>query len=134
VTGDPSQSTVKIALICGDMVACQARSDDRALRLWDLVGGVCDADEAPVDCALSHIWQVFGLRIAHTRILGPHSYQHASKPGDRSHFMAVILTMDERAAVAQAGPDWGMMPIAQFINHPHADRQLQHRLAEFIST
>lgn len=133
MTGEPRFSAVKIALICADQLLCRRiRAEDKT-SLWEIAGGPRQLHETYLECALRHVDDSLRLRLDPGRILNPSSYQNAAHPGDRIYFMVAIMTLEECRAAIEFDSAWGLMPLLEFINHPDADRQVQHRLAEYMS-
>lgn len=114
----------KLLLCCGDRMLTCLRDDVDHIPFpahWDLPGGGREGDETAIACALRELHEEFGLRLPPDRLAGQ-SFPSQHCPGMISWLFVGRLRPDEIAAIrfGDEGQDWRMMPVAEFIAHPHA--------------
>jgi 8-oxo-dGTP diphosphatase len=112
----------KAALFCGDAILTCLRDTHPGLPwpgMWDLPGGGREGDESPEACLLRELHEEFGLRL----------------PDRKSVFFAGTVTVAEVAAIrfGDEGQGWALMPTDEFLTHPKAIPDLQHRVRLALS-
>lgn len=122
----------KAAFFCGDKVLTYLRDDLPGLGwagFWDLPGGGREATESPEDCLLRELEEEFGLCLSSDRLLWRRVFPSMNDPARNAVFFGGTLHPDEIAAIrfGSEGQRWEMMPVADFVSHPKAVPDLQHR-------
>ena len=129
----------KIALICGTELIAYLRDDKPWIpdpNRWDLPGGVREAGETALDCALRETHEEFGIVVA------PASVRHAAiyraeaagtLPARDVAFFVAEVSAEQVAGIVfgDEGQRWRMMPVAEFIAREDAVPGLRRCLADW---
>ena len=106
--------------------------------LIDLPGGGRKGNETPTECVLRELSEAFGITIAAQRLHYNRIY-HLGDGTSVSHFFAAYLTEVDitKAQFGDAGQDWAMMPMVDFIADDESvpllrDWVAQYRAAETV--
>lgn len=123
----------KAALFCGNGLLTCLRDSHPGLPwpgMWDLPGGGRDGDESPEDCLLREVWEEFGLRLSLDRLAFRIVLPSMTVPTRPSVFFSATVTRAEIAAIrfGDEGQGWALMPVADFLSHPHAIPEMQRRV------
>ncbi|MCZ8077913.1 MAG: NUDIX hydrolase [Rhodobacteraceae bacterium] len=128
----------KAALFCGDAILTCLRDTHPGLPwpgMWDLPGGGREGDESPEACLLRELHEEFGLRLPVARLTWRVVLPAMLHPNRKSVFFAGTVTVAEVAAIrfGDEGQGWALMPTDEFLTHPKAIPDLQHRVRLALS-
>jgi 8-oxo-dGTP diphosphatase len=128
----------KAALFCGDAILTCLRDTHPGLPwpgMWDLPGGGREGEEAPEACLLRELREEFGLRLPASRLTWRVVLPSMLYPERTSYFFAGSVTADEIASICfgDEGQGWALMPTDEFLTHPKAIPDLQHRVRLALS-
>ena len=100
---------------------------------WDLPGGGPERGETPLQCALRELDEEFGLRLDPERLAG-RIFPSWAKPETPAWLFSGRITAAEIAAIrfGDEGQEWRMMPVAEFIAHPHAVPHFRDRVRRML--
>ncbi|WP_170545266.1 NUDIX domain-containing protein [Ruegeria arenilitoris] len=123
----------KIAVICDDAVVAYLRDDFDHIpnpNQWDLPGGVREADETALECALRETQEEFGICLPKSPIDYEATYfAEAAGPLPKREvaLFAIIVSEDVISAIrfGEEGQCWRMMPIKEFVNRTDVVPELQ---------
>ena len=124
----------KAALFHGDALLCYLRDDHAGLpwpAMWDLPGGGRDASETAEACILREITEEVGLHLSADRLIWRQRFAAMKDASGVAWMFAGHLTAAEIADIrfGHEGQFWRMMPVAEFLAHPHAMPTLQQRVS-----
>lgn len=128
----------KAALFCGDGILTCLRDTHPGLPwpgMWDLPGGGRDGDESPETCVLREVFEEFGLILVPARLTWRITLPSITDPSRPSHFFAATLTRAEVSSIrfGNEGQGWALMPVTDFLHHPHAIPEMQRRVRLALS-
>lgn len=123
----------KAAFFCGDRLLCYLRDDKAGLpwpATWDLPGGGREGLETPQSCLLRELHEEFELRLPPERLVWQQRFPSMLDPSRTSWFFAGHLTEAEITAIrfGDEGQEWIMMRVADYLAHPRAIPDMQHRV------
>ena len=138
MTTDAGFVGAKAALFCGDAILTCLRDTHPGLPwpgMWDLPGGGREGEETPEACLLRELHEEFGLRLPVSRLTWRVVLPAMLNPARPSVFFAGTVTADEVASIlfGNEGQGWALMPTAEFVTHPQAIPDLQHRVRLALS-
>lgn len=127
----------KIALLHGGALVAYLRDDLPTIPnpgQWDLPGGVREAGETALDCALRETREEFGIDVPEAALFHAADYVAAANgplPERRVAFFAARLDPALARAIVYGdeGQGWAMMPVAEFVARPDAVAELQAAVA-----
>ena len=124
----------KAAFFCGDRLLCYLRDEKAGLpwpATWDLPGGGREGNETPQTCLLRELLEEFGLRLPPERLIWQQRFPSMLQPSRTAWFFAGHLTKTEITAIrfGDEGQQWQMMRVADYLAHPLAIPDMQHRVA-----
>ncbi|WP_299938825.1 NUDIX hydrolase [uncultured Pelagimonas sp.] len=130
----------KIALLCGSEIITYLRDNKPEIPnpgQWDLPGGVREPDETSQTCALRETQEEFGLEIDPDHLIYETSYWAPAAGGlARREVAFFVADIDDETVqhivFGDEGQYWRMMPIPQFLAHPHAVPELQDCVAAYL--
>lgn len=104
---------------------------------WDLPGGVREAGETALQCALRETQEEFGLDVAPDAVLHEATYwaeaAGALPRREVAFFVAEIsATLVETIQFGVEGQKWQMMPTQEFVSRLDAVKELQTNLAVYL--
>ena len=128
----------KAALFCGDAILTCLRDTHPGLPwpgMWDLPGGGREGEESPEACLLRELREEFGLRLPASRLTWRVLLPAMLYPERTSYFFVGSVTADEVASIGfgDEGQGWALMPTDEYLTHPKAIPDLQHRVRLAIS-
>ncbi|MBA4350008.1 MAG: DNA mismatch repair protein MutT [Rhodobacter sp.] len=128
----------KAALFCGDAILTCLRDTHPGLPWpgwWDLPGGGREGEESPEACLLRELREEFGLRLPASRLTWRVILPAMLYPERTSYFFVGSVTANEVASIrfGDEGQGWALMPTEEFLTHPKAIPDLQHRVRLAIS-
>ena len=120
----------KVAVVCGDRLVCYQRDDFAHIPdpgRWDLPGGIREPGESVLDCALREVREEFGITLPRGALEHAARYSKYEPQRIQAVFLAarVMQTLIDGIVFGDEGQRWQMMPVADFVDHPHAVRELQ---------
>ncbi|WP_054006732.1 NUDIX hydrolase [Cypionkella psychrotolerans] len=123
----------KVALLCGDALLTYLRDDKPGLpwaAMWDLPGGGREGDETPDACLLRELHEEFGLVLPPDRLIWRKVWPSMMDATRLSVFFAGRISAAEIKAIrfGEEGQYWQMMAVADYLAHPRAIPELQHRV------
>lgn len=123
----------KAVLVCGNDLLTYLRDDKPGLPWpgkWDLPGGGREGSETAESCLLRELHEEFGLTLSAERLIWRRIWPSMIDATRASVFFAGRLTVQDVAAVrfGDEGQYWRMMPVAEYLSHPHAIPELQMRV------
>ncbi len=129
----------KIALISGNAILAYLRDAIGHIpnpNQWDLPGGVREADETALECALRETMEEFGIYVSRNSIVYEATYvaEAAGNLPDREvAFFASFVSEDTVAAIrfGEEGQCWRMMPIEEFMIRTDVVSELQGAFQAF---
>lgn len=129
----------KIAVICDDAVVAYLRDDFDHIpnpNQWDLPGGVREANETALSCALRETQEEFGICLSKSSVFYEATYfaEAASDlPKREVAFFVCIVSANVASMIrfGEEGQSWQMMPIREFLNRQDVVPELQGALEAF---
>jgi 8-oxo-dGTP diphosphatase len=104
-------------------------------EMWDLPGGGREGNETPEACLLRELHEEFGLTLPPQRLIWRQGFPAMRDPKRLSYFFAGHLSADDIQAIkfGSEGQHWQMMRVEEFLAHPRAIPDLQHRVAAALA-
>ncbi|MFV0294082.1 MAG: NUDIX hydrolase [Paracoccus sp. (in: a-proteobacteria)] len=124
----------KLILTCADELLACLRDDFDHIPFpnhWDLPGGGREGTETAPECALRELQEEFGLRLPPDRLERAFAFASPVMPGRQSVFYTGQLSQVDIGAIhfGDEGQCWRLMPVAEYITHPHAVPHFRRRVA-----
>ncbi len=126
----------KIALFVGDKLATLLRDDLPGLLWaghWDLPGGGNEGDETPLQCVLRELEEELCVALKPDLVQWGRDY--GSSSGDISWFFAAHApdSLADQMSLGDEGQDWGLMTVAEFLDHEKVVPQFKPRLRDYLA-
>ncbi|WP_171133326.1 NUDIX domain-containing protein [Ruegeria sp. HKCCC1038] len=129
----------KIAVICNDTVVTYLRDNFDHIpnpNQWDLPGGVREAGETALDCALRETQEEFGVCLSKSSVVYEATFiaQAAANLPKREVAFFVCMVSPDVVSIIEFGEEgqcWEMMPIRKFLTRDDAVPELQAAFKTF---
>ncbi|MFI0395785.1 NUDIX domain-containing protein [Paracoccus jiaweipingae] len=115
----------KIVATLGDCLLTFLRDDLPHIPFpnrWDLPGGGREGRESAETCALRELHEEFGLALPAIRLLSRHYFPATEEPQEIAVMFTLALRPHDlrRIRFGDEGQHWRLMPVADYVRHPHA--------------